>query len=122
MILEKMTGQIVKQITGAKEGSDSILFEMESGDTFQFYHEQDCCESVDLESIEGDVENLIGSPLTQAEESTNQEENKYGDSKTWTFYKFATVKGYVTFRWLGESNGYYSENVDLKINGKWVFN
>lgn len=91
---------------------DEILFHTIEGDIFKMFHEQDCCETVEIEDIVGDLEDLVGSPITMAEETSQEGESEWG-SQTWTFYKFATNKGYVTIRWLGESNGYYSESVDF---------
>lgn len=69
--------------------------------------------------IVGDIEDLIGSPILLAEEITHDNINPNGvdvpknqDSFTWTFYKLSTIKGSVTIRWYGKSNGcYYSEEV-----------
>lgn len=91
---------------GTYWGNDALYFEQEDGVHFVLTHIQDCCEDVEIESIDGDLDDLIGEPLLMAEEIIKV------DGDTWTFYKFATVKGYVTIRFYGSSNGYYSERVD----------
>lgn len=79
------------------------------------------CVEVTVEDVVGDWSDLIGSPLLLVEETigSHDPEADGGESYTWTFYRFATVKGYVTVRWYGESNGYYSETVDFEqVNNK----
>ena len=98
---------------------DTMVFVLENGNTCKLYHEQDCCEYVYIEDVVGDVNDLVGVPILKAEKVSNYEgpetiHTRDMDSYTWTFYKFATIKGYVDVRWLGESNGYYSESVDFE--------
>ena len=100
--------------------NEEIVFTATDGRTFKLYHAQDCCESVMVEDVVGDLTDLVGVPLLMAEEAiseTDPEDHNagetYRDSFMWTFYKLATIKGYVTIRWYGESNGYYSVSVDF---------
>ena len=109
-----MRGLTFTAITGCKPGSDEVIFETNSS-RFVFWHEQDCCESVEVEQVDGDVADLIGEPLLMAEEAVEESITEDYESRTWTFYKFATAKGYVTVRWLGRSNGYYGERVSLRV-------
>jgi len=101
-------------------GDDRIVFETDGGETFALYHSQDCCESVAVEDIVGDLTDLLGSPILEAEEAEASNETpawayekRDDESFTWTFYKLGTVKGSVTIRWYGASNGYYSESVSF---------
>jgi hypothetical protein len=106
----------IERIDG--DNGDELIFKTLDGGTYRAFHEQDCCETVRVNDIDGSFDDLIGSPLLQCEEVTNSEDT-FGwlsyepESFTWTFYKMATINGYVTIRWLGESNGYYSEGVSL---------
>lgn len=111
--IEKMLGRTAVAIVG-QAGGEEIVFTFSGGATATFYHEQDCCESVEVHDINGDWADIIGSPILVAEERTEDDPDT-DESGTWTFYTFRTVKGSVDVRWYGESNGYYSESVDMEF-------
>lgn len=101
-----------KTLTNILNTGDELIFTTTEEEVFKMLHYQDCCEYVYIEDIIGELDWLVGSPILMAEEVSEKDE-KAGESGTWTFYKLATINGYVTIRWYGESNGYYSEDVDF---------
>jgi hypothetical protein len=107
--VEEMQNQT---FTSVRATNDTVTFENDEV-RYVLYHDTDCCESVYVEEIIGDLEDLENLPLLISREDTNAEDpgTCNSESYTWTFYNFATYKGYVTIRFLGESNGYYSEEV-----------
>jgi hypothetical protein len=113
--IEELEGKTIHAIKrNSFDEEDFIEFICSDGWIYTMYHEQDCTEYVCIEDINGDLDNLIGCRLEQADMRTNSKGgSEEGDSETWTFYNFATIKGYVVIRWYGSSNGYYSEGVDV---------
>lgn len=90
-----------------------IYFTTTSGQKFKMFHNQDCCERVLVEDVCGDLSDLIGSPILQADESRSEKKDEYDGACEWTFYRLTTMKGQVVIRWYGTSNGYYSTSVDF---------
>lgn len=121
MNFSDLVGVTFSAIKGLEAGSDSVAFEVAGVTAYEMFHAQNCCESVSINDIDGDVADIIGSPITLAEEVDSDECGKASDKEveaaaesfTWTFYRLGTVKGMVVIRWFGESNGYYSESVDI---------
>ena len=116
--IETLKGKVLSAVTAT---DDEVIFTTVDGDVYKLLHIQDCCESVSIESIVGDLNDLVGEEILRAEEAENlfdiiknaDKEESSDESYTWTFYKLATRKGYVDIRWYGSSNGYYSEGVDF---------
>ena len=131
-------------ITGLNLQSDEIVLRCEDRQRsikhdvrgFRFYHNQDCCESVNIISIEGDLMALIGEQIIEATQDSDEAThdwdisskscwpNSWGPRPAWvsgffesatrTMLSFRTKHGLVKIVWLGESNGYYSESVDME--------
>lgn len=127
-------------------GIESLTLNFSDGVRLEFYHNQNCCEHVSVHDICGNLKDLIGSPLLQIEcvsQSSDPDDEdepvqlnalpapkgtdmdiptegvEEAESYTWTFYRMATIKGSVTIRWYGVSNGYYSERVDVRAREFW---
>lgn len=126
----KVNDLIGKTLTSVEQnGLYEIIFITDKGERYELYHQQDCCEEVEIEDVVGKLSDLVGTPILVAEEIISEkipddvfekyreshEDNYTANTFTWTFYKFATIKGYVDIRWHGISNGYYSESVDFEL-------
>lgn len=122
MAQAKFSDMVGKTLQSVTKAHDEIVFETIDGEAYKMYHQDDCCESVTIEDITGDLDWIIGAPIILAEEVAGDiKENDYGDEQ-WTFYKIATIKGMVDIRWYGTSNGYYSTSVSFlkrDADGEW---
>lgn len=114
----RLAGKRIAKTVG-KVGDRHFLLYLEGDRVVYLYHPQDCCESVDLADIVGDMADLQGAVVVSAEVTTNKTTNSsVAKSTQLTYYNIQTNKGYIQLMWFGSSNGYYSSEVDcLLIKG-----
>ena len=125
--------------------NEKIIFHFDDDVTLVLTHEQSCCEDVTLEDVVGDLNDLVGHPLLVSELRTTYEAEEarglgdleeyelnegdvecikrtFADAEAyeWAFYEFRNIKSSVTLRYVGESTGYYSTDVNffVAINDK----
>lgn len=116
-----LLNKTIIQITVSYE---SVIFACNDLTIYSLYHDQVCCESVELSEIIGKLENLLFAPITFADESSGEIDlskdldylaaSQLGVAHaSWTFYKLATTYGFVDIIFRGDSNGCYSESAAL---------
>ncbi len=109
----------IKSISGTEEGSTKLVIIFTDGSELRQFHEQDGYEYVAITQFDGNCQKHIGAEVYCIEEEINTNPEGYDDSATETFYTLVTTKGYLDWRWVGESNGYYSESVEMQFIGKF---
>ena len=92
---------------------NQILLTTRSGRRFLVYHEQECCEKVAIFGQDGSFDKLIGKPIVEARDIAVDTGDDELDSQTTTTLVFRVDDQTVISRWVGDSNGYYSERVDI---------
>lgn len=107
----ELLGKSITKIERSK-WDDRLIFHSNEG-RYVMMHNQECSESVYIKDIAGELEDLINTPILFAEEVSNTSKTPGDDTQTWTFYKLASIRGYVTICWYGTSEGGYSTSVEL---------
>lgn len=128
--MNDITYEIIKWIRDFSELKNMVFSNVfQSGEriffvgreSFLLEHSQTCCENVWIEDIVGELSDLENSEILMAEhilvEAKIGEEESFGyenELRESNWFKLATLKGYVTIRFNGTSNGYYSVSADLE--------
>ena len=108
--ITELIGKTIDQVF-VDGNKSSILFltrgtKRLNGQAFEMFHGQDCCETVWLEDVCGNWDDIVGQTVVNAYMSTSKQDPMGLDfSHTWTFYTITTTKGTVVLRWCGTSNG-----------------
>jgi len=109
-----LKGERLISVDGLKDGSEEVILKTASGRVFKMYHQQDCCESVQItrhSSFYGNADNPL--EVHEAEEKIEQNIPASESATRTTFIINGGSYSGFFIEWVGESNGYYSESVSF---------
>jgi hypothetical protein len=111
--INDLVGQTIVSIDNLEYNSSCVYFNTEKY-IFTMFHEPQCCESIYIDDICGDISDILNTPIIAAYESFKEKNffsSKIGELSphdNWTFYNIATVKGDLSIIWRGEQSNYSS--------------
>ena len=108
--LDDLFGRKVKSVTGCHKGSEYMEICFTDG-LKAIFEPANYMANVEIEDVNGDPQGMVGNLITLVEVISDLD----SANNTWTYYRFATLDGYIDIRWFGSSNGYYSEKVNWYI-------
>lgn len=100
-----------KVFTHVSVETGDLTFENEK-DIYCLQHISDYDEHAYVESISGDLQDLVGTPIIEANEYDGTMPSDSGECDYY-FYTFKTHKGFVDVRYCGDPHGDYSTQVYL---------
>lgn len=111
--LNDLFGRKIESVEGCYKGSNFMKIKFTDGISVVF-QPSNLCANVEIDDVNGDPQGMVGHLIKKVEVVSNKQfsaKDEYTKNYLWTFYKFATLDGYIDIRWYGTSNGWYSEEV-----------
>jgi hypothetical protein len=113
--MDKFKDLVGRKIKSISVHPYEVHFELDKGERYRLYHSQDCCETVGVNGVFGDISSIVGGDVTQAIEEVFsdhdpegyvREEKEYRDySYTWSIFKLVTTYGKLEIRFWGNPTG-----------------
>jgi len=114
--ISEIVGKTIESVSRTgEEFSEEVRFETQCGRRFVIRHNQDCCEEVRIQSVEGDLQSLVGKRTNRASSEFDNELPEgieKGDLESYTRSIFCINDVVITF--FGFSNGYYDESATMQ--------
>ena len=110
-----LEGKTIVSSEWLDDNGTMLSFVLDDGSVWRMYHDNDCCETVEP-SFKSPLAPLHGKVLGEVKVEVFRFEGDEDGSRTDTLYSFTVTREYdaaVRVHWVGTSNGYYSETVDL---------